>query len=752
MPSHYLISLGGTGARLLEAFIHLCASGVSNLDSVKVFNIDPDIGNGNWQRTQNVFQNYISCRSILNPILSADANFPYFRTDLQYAVDNVWMCNLPLGANGAGVFDHIADRDTKNPFQNHKLLMKEYKGNELGMPLDQGVRGHPNVGTVILDYALDNSVNWNGLMTQILNDLAIPGNTVYINVFCSEFGGTGASGFTVIPSKIHQRLGSPTNMHLSLVTLLPYFTHECENATLISSREWNFRTKLKIWCFLNCQMTGGVPLYEKVCFLGIPDMLNLALKLDAKESKIGGLDQCNPSHFLELFGAMAGLYFLSGGGAKNNSYYKTIKQIKTDDGKNIPHIDLDCLPLTNNQKKNLLSFSAGATCLYESINNYFINVLQNPSKAQPQFPFLSNWLNQNMELRNAEITKLENFNNYYARYLSFLGELSKIDCFKVVRREKENPQDINERVIKLLEREISFQEPIFSPEGFEKIGQDIGWASAEIQRRVFSSFENALNKKPSIKTKTKMEKVQFNFDPNTLSLLPEINPDIAPPIGSVENWLNLNHINMMNSLEAIEAIANPGIDLENAIYYSGISSPWAMALYFYYLLKKVIDPNPDPNFPPHLKKQIHCLWRGLIATVANNFSANVMGHPIVLDPSVYYRSLNNQRPLPDEANWLSANFIVYDWIDNMGRQVPFCFRSPLTGIAPAVGFNTKIFEGKVDWFNGGIQDPVLFLTPPQAANKNNYLNNLIAIYPVLNSTFGVGVNNIIQQYLLNIPL
>lgn len=51
--SYYMIGIGGTGAKCLEAFIHLCGAGLlKDSQPVKIVYVDADVSCGNLQRTQ----------------------------------------------------------------------------------------------------------------------------------------------------------------------------------------------------------------------------------------------------------------------------------------------------------------------------------------------------------------------------------------------------------------------------------------------------------------------------------------------------------------------------------------------------------------------------------------------------------------------------------------------------------------------------------------------------------------------------
>ena len=51
---YYWISIGGTGAKCLEAFVHMNAAGLmKNRGEIKIIYVDPDASNGNLAKTKN---------------------------------------------------------------------------------------------------------------------------------------------------------------------------------------------------------------------------------------------------------------------------------------------------------------------------------------------------------------------------------------------------------------------------------------------------------------------------------------------------------------------------------------------------------------------------------------------------------------------------------------------------------------------------------------------------------------------------
>lgn len=78
MSNLIAIGVGGTGAKLVEALIHLSASGHSP-DTIYPILIDQDLHNGNVQRTKKVIQQY----KILNELINSFGSQGIFNSELR---------------------------------------------------------------------------------------------------------------------------------------------------------------------------------------------------------------------------------------------------------------------------------------------------------------------------------------------------------------------------------------------------------------------------------------------------------------------------------------------------------------------------------------------------------------------------------------------------------------------------------------------------------------------------------------------
>ena len=87
MEPKFIIAVGGTGMRCLEAFIHLCAMGMLDNEEINILAIDTDYNNGNLDRTKKVIESYVRVKETganktqkkyKDSFFSAKVNFFYF--------------------------------------------------------------------------------------------------------------------------------------------------------------------------------------------------------------------------------------------------------------------------------------------------------------------------------------------------------------------------------------------------------------------------------------------------------------------------------------------------------------------------------------------------------------------------------------------------------------------------------------------------------------------------------------------------
>lgn len=324
-----LICAGGTGARVLEAVLHLCAAGLGP-DRLRTFIIDGDETNGNVTRTRDLVNRYKQCHDNF-------AGSGFFKTELD-------LLNSPQGVRVwyPSKSDHCF-RDLLNweqlnrqpqgrnvvQFQDVAELL--FEPAELDMKLHEGFRGHPALGAAALAllklYTSDPT--WNLVREGIRADLA-QGES-HIVIAGSVFGGTGASALHPVarflrgvPEMNHQQL------KIAAIAMAPYFRFEKarqriqdDNEQPAAKAEWfGLATRSAAQYYEHLRQhpeldERGQPKeweFDAMYWLGD----DAPIEVDYAP---GRQAQQNPAHFVELLAAFACLDFFDRPPAHKACYY-----------------------------------------------------------------------------------------------------------------------------------------------------------------------------------------------------------------------------------------------------------------------------------------------------------------------------------------------------------------------------------------------------------------------------------------------
>src|ERR1700686_2737540 len=221
----YVIGIGGTGAKCVEALIHLCAAGlmpdirnkqgqVVGKEDLYLAFVDADGSNGNLERARITLTQYEGCKS--NKLGSTDL----FKTPLlvvkgEDKSHDTWSPFTGEGSTQPQLgtfFDYEAV--STSPNQEHRriahLFDVLYSGEERTTTLERGFRGHPSIGAAVLSSTLKFSGNepWETFKNRIRQDVAAAGGAKII-LIGSIFGGTGAAGLPTIARLISNEFALP---------------------------------------------------------------------------------------------------------------------------------------------------------------------------------------------------------------------------------------------------------------------------------------------------------------------------------------------------------------------------------------------------------------------------------------------------------------------------------------------------------------------------------------------------------------
>lgn len=288
--SYYFISVGGTGAKILEALTHLSVAGVlPGAEKLNIIALDPDTGNGNLARTKSVLEQIEKFQNV-----QIGAEGALLKNKLK-----IWRTFPfnPLPKVGANL-DQVMNASIIENSPLGQLYGVLYSRRERQTPLDVGFRGHPSIGAAVLTKQYTDPTNnqWAQLQEQISGEI---GAHLPVKVFFagSIFGGTGAAGIPTIARLLRNNFGA--GISIGGVFMLPYFMFIADSNKGLFAKSENFLTSAKAALKYYSQ---GEKDFDEMYFLGDNAVVN-------SDFSIGGPQQCNDAHIVDLYGALAAVDF-----------------------------------------------------------------------------------------------------------------------------------------------------------------------------------------------------------------------------------------------------------------------------------------------------------------------------------------------------------------------------------------------------------------------------------------------------------
>ena len=330
----FVIGIGGTGMRCLEAFTHLCAIGMFDNQEIEVLTLDTDQLNGNKTKTENLIELYSRIKTSdsgpkggtpnANTFFSAKLNLHRFWTDYSGSAR----------ANYRSI-SKLAEVNPENKLVSD-LFLDENSVQEFN--LAHGYRAQTHLGSHLMYHAIiesaRNLASGSNIAAQDqeleifmnkLNEAGKLGARVF--VFGSIFGGTGASSIPVIPKAfqdfIQIRSGGKSTLDFSKTkfgsTLLTeYFTFKKPDAKQMSTKDdsviadssfFPLNSQAALQFYQNDPTVQRT--YKTMYHIGWP--VESKKMGDEKESNTitGGEKQKNPCHITEMLCACAAYDFLT---------------------------------------------------------------------------------------------------------------------------------------------------------------------------------------------------------------------------------------------------------------------------------------------------------------------------------------------------------------------------------------------------------------------------------------------------------
>lgn len=297
----FAIGVGGTGAKCIEALTHLQACGlIQDADGTPVtlgtFMVEPDEQSALLTRAKMAIERYTNMRRAVGngtqafsrgPLEDYGTWSPLSNSPGKRTLELVFpKAGLQTGASGlAGLFDCLFPPD------------------EQQADLKVGFRGRPPIGATVMSQInladVAQTGQWSRMLSAIQSAAGSGGQTV-IHLFGSIFGGTGASGVPTLGQLLKKWLASNklTSVRVHATLMLPYFDfNDGSNSTTgVHAQVRNFQ--LNTSAALQYLGSNGSSCFDSVYLIGS----------DIKPSYdfcIGGPDQNNDAHLVELLGALA---------------------------------------------------------------------------------------------------------------------------------------------------------------------------------------------------------------------------------------------------------------------------------------------------------------------------------------------------------------------------------------------------------------------------------------------------------------
>ncbi len=309
----FVIGIGGTGMRCLEAFVHSCAIGMYDNSEINILALDTDLENGNYNRLKELVEDgYLKIKgynkphyALSNTFFSAKINFYKFTPDYS-------------DVSNSSNFERLSrypysDKEEKDLAN---LLLRE---NIRTFDLKHGYRAQTHLGSMLMYHAITEEVKQNpqGSLSKYINAIfdATEAGTAKIFVLGSVFGGTGASSIPVIPEAFNHAINtispgkSLNKAYFGANLLSSYFNfpppdeaQRQEQKVVASSKNFALNSQVAMM-FYNEDKTVKTT-YQKFYMMGTPTN-DYETAQDKKDTITGGARQKNDAHYIELLAAFA---------------------------------------------------------------------------------------------------------------------------------------------------------------------------------------------------------------------------------------------------------------------------------------------------------------------------------------------------------------------------------------------------------------------------------------------------------------
>lgn len=301
--SYLYVGVGGSGAKLMHALVHLTAAGLLPSGDRELMGllVDSDEANGNVDACMQAVGQYERCHK-----LNLGTKSPLFKNRL--VVHGPWTPVEDVNtASLSSIFDYVRMQRTSP--DDADLMDLLFSKDEREVTIFEGFRGRPAIGSAIFGKTVNlEGPMWKDLYTRALN--ARNQDDVSLLLAGSVFGGSGAAGVPTICQVLKQELGDNINkFRMGLVLLLPYFTYDEVEDEPMQADPQAFATAT----------AEALKYYDEGKFLELCETIYAVGDRHPAKMPIpavGKKDQRNPPHFVELVAGLGAIRFMSGKASK----------------------------------------------------------------------------------------------------------------------------------------------------------------------------------------------------------------------------------------------------------------------------------------------------------------------------------------------------------------------------------------------------------------------------------------------------
>jgi hypothetical protein len=348
---YFVIGIGGTGMRCLEAFTHMCAMGMFDSKEIDILTLDTDFTNGNKQRTETLIDTYNDIKRNPDGSDGNANNNSFFSAKLN---KTEFVSNY--SPKGKRSFEELTNLKSEGTLSDNKLLADLFLGEAVqGFNLEHGYRAQTHMGSYLMYHSfievakkLSKGENLNDMENKFgkfLLNIHKAGAHAKIFVLGSIFGGTGASSIPVLPKALNDALkiyDSSFELHpeakFGATLLTEYFEFkkpdesqkkEKKDGVIADSSFFTLNSQAALQFYESDPTVKRT--YKKMYHIGWPIKV-VDFSKDKKDTKTdtGGPTQKNPCHITEFLCACAAWDFFNSDSeldVKEASYlYKSVHE------------------------------------------------------------------------------------------------------------------------------------------------------------------------------------------------------------------------------------------------------------------------------------------------------------------------------------------------------------------------------------------------------------------------------------------